>query len=312
MVKRRTADSLRRVTAAACAALACVVATDVAFAEPGSSPLRQLHTKFGVSTDDRYALFARRGADHIRIRDTKTGHSVNYATPCLPSGGSSFRRGYVLLNCTTKTQVSYKVLKATNLSATRVQNVPADVELVAVGRQWVAGGGGTKPDGSDQHSVYINWHTQEVRSEPGLSSPNPPRNLDDPRLRLRRPGGERGDVFPRWRGRYVLTHAFSGPHAGELRLHVGDKTTLLSRCPTQCTFVDILPGLVVWAERSVVRGYALPSGRRLRWPRRGSLFMPTVLGTAYELYINEFIDDPDVVDHPRWRTFVTRWREALR
>jgi hypothetical protein len=194
-----------------------------------------------------------------------------------------------------------------DLSATDVPNVPDDVGPYSVGRYWVVGARAGNPDGSNQQTVYINWHTGEVRSEPVPSEPTAPRDLDDPLLRLRRPGEERGDYYPRREGRYALTYT------GKLRLSDGRKTTVLSRCRHGCEFVDIVPGLVYWTEGSVVRGYAFPSGTRLRWPRHGGLFLPSAVGTAYELYIFEYIDDPEMVrDNPQYRTFVTRWRDALR
>jgi hypothetical protein len=277
---------------------------------PGSSPLRLLKTNPGITVDDRYAVFYTIGGDHIRIRDTKTRESTRYATPCQPPGFESFRRGYLLLNCSTHDQVSYKVLRVANRAAREVPNIPEEVLLYGVGRYWVAGGR-CDSAGTDCVTVYINWHSGEVRSEPGPYSVGPPRNLDDPDLPRRLSGTERGDVGPLRRGRDVVDVSVPG-HEGEIFLRVGRKMTRLSRCRHQCNLVEIVPGLVVWAERSVVRGYALPSGRRLRWPRRGSLLRPTVLATAYELYIGEFIEETDVHDPARTRTFTTRWRRALR
>src|SRR4051794_17824268 len=318
MIVKRAPRLRTRIAGGLCMVLLGGVAVATALAAPASSPLKRVHTKFAVLADDRYALFLRRGGDHMRIRDTKTGRSANYATRCFPPGSDSFRRGYLLLDCSTASQRSYTVLRLANRAAVQVEDVPSDVQLSGVGRYWVSGSTPANPDGSGQQTVYINWHTHEMRSESFAYVPNPRRNLDDPKLRLRRPGYERGDSFPRHRGPYTLNHVLRGPHAGELILRVGQKRTVLSRCTKRCYFVELLPGLVVWVERAVVHGYALPSRRQLRWPRKGSFSMPssigvpTVVGTAYELYIVETLDDPEIDPNPRVRTFMTTWRQALR
>lgn len=279
---------------------------------PRSSPLKPLHTDLtGIAVDDRYEIFYGLHADHLTVRDTKTRHSRAYQTGCRPPAQDSFAHGYLLLNCSTPETAVYQVLTVSTRSATDVPHIPQDVKLSGVGRYWVAGARGN-PDGSGQEVVYINWHTGETKSYPGPYSLNPARDLNDPQLRLRPPGRERGDGFPRRRGPYVLTQPSKGPKAGQLFLRRGSTKVRLSRCRTECQFVDIVPGLVSWAERSVVRGYALPSGRRLRWPRHGTLLRPAVLATRYELVITSYTEDPETVPDASVRIFTTRWRESLK
>ena len=307
-MKRQRTVALGPAAAILCLGITCGSVVG-ALGATRSSPLRPLHTDSAVVADDRYAVFTHLNSNHIVIRDTKTRRSVNYSTACLPPGSDSFRRGYLLLECPSNAPQRYLVLRVRDRAVSAIQHVPDGVLFYGVGRFWVAGARGN-PDGTDQQSVYLNWHTGEVRSYPGAYQ-DPPRNLNDPQLRKRAPGIERGE-FPRRLGRYVITHPSKGKHAGELRLHNVHKTILLSRCLHECNFVETVPGLVFWAERTAVRGYALRSGRRLRWPRSRNLRTPAVVGSGYELFIVDYIDDPEIVDNPQTRLYVTEWRDALR
>jgi hypothetical protein len=274
---------------------------------PASSPLTRLAggDRTGLRIDDRYAIFTDLfSGPGMQIRDTKTGKTTAYDDGCgLPPTNDSYRRGHMLLACPSGHAPRFEVVDVGDLSVVPVPNVPDDVQMVGVGEQWAAGWRG-KPDGTGQATVYVNWHSGETRTVPGPMSARVPLDLDDPALRARRVGSERGDPFPLRRGRLSLTT----DESGALLLHDGRTTKRLGRCAADCDSAQLGPGIVVWTASRAIHGYGLHTGKRFRWPARGKLLhRPRAVATGYELYVSDFkLRAPGV----KQRLFVTRWRRA--
>lgn len=275
---------------------------------PASSPLTRIPDadKIGLRFDDRFAIFTDRFSGPVmQIRDTKTGRTTTYDDGCgLPPTNDSYRRGYMLLACRSGHTPRFEVVNVRDLSAVPVPNVPDDVQMVDVGEQWAAGWRGNA-DGSGQATVYVNWHSGETRTVSGPMPARVPLDLDDPALRARHVGSERGDPFPLRRGRFSLT-----TRGGALLLHHGRTATRLGRCAADCGSAQLGPGIVVWTASRAIHGYGLRTGQRYRWPRRGKLLhRPSAVATAYELYVFDFrlrASTPRVQP----RLFFTRWRRA--
>ena len=128
--------------------------------------------------------------------------------------------------------------------------------LLGLGAYWVQGWTAYDVD-KGRNPIYVNWRTGQ-RAAYTLTGNRFRRDLDDPELPPRTPGGCRGRAEPRYAR---VENAFP---ALVLRECATRRTIVVSRCPNLCSWY-LGNHVVAWTESPRASILSLPRGRRISY-----------------------------------------------
>jgi hypothetical protein len=249
------------------------------------------------------------GTRYSYLRDSRTRRTRKYEPPSGCRLGD-IAAGVGILRCgdrggTLGIPRRLVVLKTREIfrlkTSRRDRTWLAEAAVVGFGRHWIRM---ARCPGFDRPCKYgyVNWRTGEVRrprQRQDSGPPNPPFDLDSPRLR----------PYARKVPRIYYGSSFD---AAGLNLALRGRVVKLSRCRESCNYPQLGSGLATWASTRAAFGYRPSDGQRFRWDFAELTDQPpnelsglTPVHTAHEVLFEVPVQEADGTN-PRIRVYIDR------